>query len=388
LLAGLTRFRSPEFEALLTGFNAIATRLCNEFERILDEARRSRFFQDLERIRSGPPVPGYEAFWIGEGYQPFEARLMGHAVNNLGKRLAREREAERALASVLRAVIKGEEKGPLVAARRAKARHPCWARAARGDQFAWVAHRADGPAFGLQPHRTDTFKLSTDPLFVEKVRDVVGLYLNPPERAVVLCVDEKSQIQALDRTQPLLPMRPGQVERHTHDYSFRAATMRNILDFPGQFSPPAEIITLDRNYRSTQPILAAANCVIDLASERFTKNLWTDRTAAERPQLVGVRDETGQACYIVERVLENREGRTMLKQQAVLFLASHHSGPLEVELTRRNIPFVKFGGLKFLDAAHIKEMLALLRFVENPRDRVAGFRVMQLMPGVGPTSAQ
>jgi DNA helicase II / ATP-dependent DNA helicase PcrA len=89
-------------------------------------------------------------------------------------------------------------------------------------------------------------------------------------------------------------------------YSFRAATMRNILDFPGQFSPPAEIITLDRNYRSTQPILAAANCVIDLASERFTKNLWTDRTAAERPQLVGVRDETGQACYIVERVLENR----------------------------------------------------------------------------------
>ena len=78
----------------------------------------------------------------------------------------------------------------------------------------------------------------------------------------------------------------------------------------------------------------------------------------------------------------------MLKQQAVLFLASHHSGPLEVELTRRNIPFVKFGGLKFLDAAHIKEMLALLRFVENPRDRVAGFRVMQLMPGVGPTSAQ
>src|ERR1700730_5499246 len=170
-------------------------------------------------------------------------------------------------------------------------------------------------------------------------------------------------------------------------YSFRAATVRNILDFPSQFSPPAAIITLDRNYRSTQPILAAANGVIDRADERFTKNLWTDRTAAERPQLVAVRDETDQACYIVERVLENREGGTMLKQQAVLFRASHHSGPLEVELTRRNIPFVKFGGLKFLDAAHIKDMLALLRFVENPRDRVAGFRVMQLMPGVGPASA-
>jgi DNA helicase II / ATP-dependent DNA helicase PcrA len=171
-------------------------------------------------------------------------------------------------------------------------------------------------------------------------------------------------------------------------YSFRAATVRNILDFPKQFSPQAAIITLDRNYRSTQPILAAANGVIDLASERFTKNLWTDRTAAERPQLVGVRDETGQADYIVARVLENREGGTMLKQQAVLFRASHHSGPLEVELTRRNIPFVKFGGLKFLDAAHIKDMLALLRFVENPRDRVAGFRAIQLMPGVGPASAQ
>jgi DNA helicase-2/ATP-dependent DNA helicase PcrA len=129
-------------------------------------------------------------------------------------------------------------------------------------------------------------------------------------------------------------------------YSFRAATVRNILDFPGQFSTPAAIITLDRNYRSTQPILAAANGVIDLASERFTKILWTDRTAAERLQLVGVRDETGQADYIVARVLENREGGTMLKQQAVLFRASHHSGPLEVELTRRNIPFVKFGGLQ------------------------------------------
>jgi len=103
---------------------------------------------------------------------------------------------------------------------------------------------------------------------------------------------------------------------------------------------------------------------------------------------VSVRDEVGQATYIVECVLENREGGLTLKQQAILFRASHHSGPLEVELTRRNIPFVKFGGLKFLEAAHIKDMLALLRFVENPRDRVAGFRVLQLMPGIGSASAQ
>ena len=171
-------------------------------------------------------------------------------------------------------------------------------------------------------------------------------------------------------------------------YSFRAATVRNILDFPTQFSPPAAIITLDRNYRSTQPILTAANAVIDLAPERFTKTLWTERVDGALPQLVAVRDETDQARYIVERVLENREAGSILKQQAVLFRTSHHSGLLEVELTRHNIPFVKFGGLKFLEAAHVKDVLALLRFLENPRDRVAGFRVLQLMPGVGAGSAQ
>src|SRR5437588_1899583 len=171
-------------------------------------------------------------------------------------------------------------------------------------------------------------------------------------------------------------------------YSFRPATVRNILDFPRASSPPADIITLDRNYRSTQTILAAANGVIGLAKERFTKNLWTERTSAAKPQLVTVRDEADQARFIVERILENRESGTLLKEQAVLFRTSSHSGPLEIELTRRNIPFVKFGGLKFLDAAHIKDMLALLRFVENPRDRVAGFRLMHLIPGVGPVSAQ
>src|ERR1700692_2018930 len=106
------------------------------------------------------------------------------------------------------------------------------------------------------------------------------------------------------------------------------------------------------------------------------------------PRLGGARDEADQARYIVERILENREEGSLLKQQAVLFRTSSHSGPLEVELTRGNIPFVKFGGLKFLDPAHVKDMLALLRFVESPRDRVAGFRLLHLIPGVGPTSAQ
>src|SRR5207237_8938931 len=102
----------------------------------------------------------------------------------------------------------------------------------------------------------------------------------------------------------------------------------------------------------------------------------------------GGRDETDTACYSVERVLDTREAGTTLNQQGVLFGTSHHSGPLEVKLTRRNIPFVKFGGLKFLDAAHIKDMLALLRFVENPRDRVAGFRLLHLLPGIGSATAQ
>jgi DNA helicase-2/ATP-dependent DNA helicase PcrA len=170
-------------------------------------------------------------------------------------------------------------------------------------------------------------------------------------------------------------------------YSFRAATVRNILDFPGYFSPPANIITLDRNYRSTQPILAAANAVIDLATERHKKNLRSERASNELPQLVSVRDEIEQARYVAERILEHREAQIPLKQQAVLFRASHHSAPLEIELARRNIPFVKFGGLKFLEAGHIKDVLAFLRWAENLRDRVSGFRVIQLLPGAGPATA-
>ncbi|OJU67583.1 MAG: ATP-dependent DNA helicase, partial [Rhizobiales bacterium 63-7] len=171
-------------------------------------------------------------------------------------------------------------------------------------------------------------------------------------------------------------------------YSFRAATIRNILDFPQEFAPkPADVITLDRNYRSTQPILAAANAVIELARERYTKNLWTERASEQRPMLVTVKDEVDQAAYIVDQVLANREIGMTLKQQAVLFRTSSHSSALEIELTRKNIPFVKFGGLKFLDAAHVKDMLAVMRFAQNPRDRVAGFRVLKLLPGIGPQTA-
>jgi DNA helicase-2/ATP-dependent DNA helicase PcrA len=170
-------------------------------------------------------------------------------------------------------------------------------------------------------------------------------------------------------------------------YSFRAATVRNILDFPNSFTPPAAVVTLERNYRSTRPVLEAANAVIALATERYAKELWTERDGGGKPRLVDVADEAAQARYVAARVLENRETGLALKQQAVLFRAGHHAGPLEVELTRRGIPFVKFGGLKFLDAAHVKDVLAVMRLAENPRDRVAGFRVLQLVPGIGPAAA-
>jgi len=171
-------------------------------------------------------------------------------------------------------------------------------------------------------------------------------------------------------------------------YSFRAADVRNILDFPAQFEPPARIVTLERNYRSTQPILEASNAVIALASQRFGKQLWSDSPASRRPSLVTVQDESAQAAWVADQVLRHREAGIALKGQAALFRTSHHSAALELELTRRNIPFVKFGGLKFLEAAHIKDVLSVLRWAQNPRSRMAGLRVAQLVPGIGTASAK
>jgi DNA helicase-2/ATP-dependent DNA helicase PcrA len=171
-------------------------------------------------------------------------------------------------------------------------------------------------------------------------------------------------------------------------YAFRAAEVRNILDFPRQFGQPARVIALERNYRSTQPILEASNAVIAEAPERFAKTLWSDRPSAARPRIVTVPDEMAQARQVADRVLAWREEGVRLRQQAVLFRTAHHSAAVELELTRRRIPFVKFGGLKFLESTHVKDVLAVLRWAENPRSRIAGFRVAQLVPGVGPANAR
>ena len=170
-------------------------------------------------------------------------------------------------------------------------------------------------------------------------------------------------------------------------YAFRGASIRNILDFPDQF-PGARRITLEQNYRSTRPILDVSNAVIAHARERFPKDLWPVRSGGARPVLLTCSDESEQSHQVCEQVLEHREQGTPLRQQVVLFRTGHHSDLLELELTRRNIPFVKFGGLKFLESAHIKDVLAILRLLENPRDEVSWFRVLQLLDGIGPASAR
>jgi DNA helicase-2/ATP-dependent DNA helicase PcrA len=170
-------------------------------------------------------------------------------------------------------------------------------------------------------------------------------------------------------------------------YGFRAARVGNILGFPAQYDPPAAVVTIEQSYRSTQAILDAANGVIALAAERHEKRLFAARPGGERPALATVADELAQVEYVVTRILERREAGVPLRQQAVLFRSSHHSDALEIELGRRNIPFVKFGGLRFLEAAHVKDAVSCLRWAENPRDSLAAFRVAQLLPGMGPRLA-
>ncbi len=169
-------------------------------------------------------------------------------------------------------------------------------------------------------------------------------------------------------------------------YSFRAATVRNILDFPDHY-PGTTVIPLEQNYRSTQRILDVTNRVIAEATERHRKELFSTRGEGSKPQLVTCSDEESQNEYVIDQILERREKGVALKQQAVLFRASHHSMALEAELGRRNVPFVKYGGLRFLETAHVKDLISFLRLAENPMDTVAGFRVLVLLPSIGQAKA-
>ncbi|MEM1440138.1 MAG: ATP-dependent helicase [Pseudomonadota bacterium] len=170
-------------------------------------------------------------------------------------------------------------------------------------------------------------------------------------------------------------------------YAFRAAEVDNILEFPDRFVPAAQVVTLTRNYRSVQPILDTANRLIAESERQYRKDLYSERPSAQQPRYVTVEDPDAEVDYVVENVLAAREAGTPLREQAVLFRTAHHSDRLELELTRRNIPFVKYGGLKFLEAAHVKDLLSVLKWADNPKNRVAAFRVLQLLPGVGPAHA-
>ena len=175
-------------------------------------------------------------------------------------------------------------------------------------------------------------------------------------------------------------------------YGFRAASAANMTEFPDRF-PGCTVLTLDRNYRSTQPILDVANALMTGAGGVFPKHLRTAREDlvpgnVSRPRLVRTPEEGAEAAYICDQVLAHREDGVALREQAVLFRSGHHSARLEVELGRRNIPFIKYGGLKFLEAAHVKDLLAFLRLLDNPSDELAWHRVLGLLEGVGPATTR
>ena len=169
-------------------------------------------------------------------------------------------------------------------------------------------------------------------------------------------------------------------------YSFRAATVDNIREFP-EMAPNARVIDLEQNYRSSNPILKACNAVINLSEQGYRKKLWSERPTFGKPELRIVTDDADQARHIAESILHAKEQGVPFRSQAVLMRSSHHSQKLEIELSKRNIPFEKWGGIKFLEAAHIKDVLSVLRWLENPRDEVAAMRMFRLLPGVGPSGA-
>jgi DNA helicase-2/ATP-dependent DNA helicase PcrA len=170
-------------------------------------------------------------------------------------------------------------------------------------------------------------------------------------------------------------------------YGWRAASAEHILEFPAHFQD-ATIVKLERNYRSTQPILDVANALSAQAKHAFRKQLRTERGGGARPELIFCRDESAQASEVCDRVLEARERGMELREQAVLMRTAHDSALLELELARRDIPFVKYGGLRYLEAAHVKDLIALFRLADNHADELSWFRVLQLLEGVGPATAR
>ncbi len=170
-------------------------------------------------------------------------------------------------------------------------------------------------------------------------------------------------------------------------YSFRGANFKNIMNFPNRYDH-CKVITLEQNYRSTQPILELTNAIIEHAEEKFSKNLFSELEGTQKPVYVETADEEEQSVFVTQRILELREEGVPLSNISVLFRASWHANELEVELKKRNIPYAKFGGMKFAEAAHIKDVMSFLRIMHNRSDEMAWMRVLVMFEGVGPKSAE
>ncbi|MBI4259636.1 MAG: ATP-dependent helicase [Actinobacteria bacterium] len=263
--------------------------------------------------------------------------------------------------------------------------------------FPWCADRAEGIAAVFRAYtgrKRAEAVLDYDDLLLywRALLDVPGVGEAVAGRFDHVLVDEYQDTNAL-QADVLVGMRRGCPnltvvgDDAQSIYGFRSATVENILGFPARF-PGTTVVRLERNYRSAQGILDVANAVMAAAPRGYGKSLRAARGPGRRPVLWTLVDDADQADRVCRQVLAHREEGTALREQAVLYRAAHHSDVLEVELSRRNIPFVKYGGLRFLEAAHVKDLLAVLRILENPRDGVSWFRVLQLGEGVGPATAR
>jgi DNA helicase II / ATP-dependent DNA helicase PcrA len=265
------------------------------------------------------------------------------------------------------------------------------------ERFPWVAEHADDlaalfRAYGARKRALGVLDLDDLLLHWRALcrDDVVGRHVAGAFDHVL--VDEYQDVNGL-QVDIVRGLRSGQREVTAVGddfqaiYGFRSASARHILDFPAHF-PGTTVVTLERNYRSTQPVLDVANAVAAQDEDGFRKVLRAQRDGGERPELVFCRDASSEASLVCDRVLAAREEGMLLREQAVLMRTGHDSDLLELELARRRIPFVKYGGLRYLEAAHVKDFLALLRVAQNPADEMSWFRVLQLLDGVGPARAR
>ena len=244
-------------------------------------------------------------------------------------------------------------------------------------------------------HKREHYLLDYDDLLLEGrrlLRDHEDLRLELSQRCQYIMVDEYQDTNRLQsELVKLLAFTHDNVMAVGDDsqsiYSFRGANFHNIMDFPGLF-PGTRIIKLEENYRSTQPILDLTNTIIAEASEKYTKCLFTQKKEGPKPVLLQAGSENEQSRFVCEAVAELQKQGTSLHNIAVLFRSAYHSFDLEIELLQQHLPFMKFGGFKFMESAHIKDLLAHLRVAANPRDSVSWNRLLQLVPGIGKKSAQ